>query len=325
MIYNQNRISVQMLPNQHGPMLYYQKYEARGKPMPCCIVLGGDPLISLAASTRYPAGVSEVDIAGALRREPVTIVQAKTVDLMVPATAEMVIEGMVYPNDRLDEGPFEEYHGQIPTPPLHQPAMRVTAITHRNNPIIPFSFSGAMKDDYACTSSVINSAELTWSLRDKGLLPVRGVYCPPEAIDHVCIISANMIYSNFSRQLSSAIFSERFGMQYDKVIVCDREVDPANASEVWQAIFHKMNPHRGVRKIEAAPGHALQSYLNPRERKEGTGSAVYFDTTWPLDWDPETEVMKKCSFNTIYPKEVQEKVLARWMTEYGYDRTEWIE
>ena len=323
MVYSRNRVCVQMLPNQHGPMLYYQKYEARGKPMPFCIVLGGDPLITLAAATRYPAGMSEVDIAGALRREPVAMVQAKTVDLMVPTNAEMVIEGMVHPTERLDEGPFDEYHGQTTAPPLPQPVLRVTAITHRNNPIIPFTFSGTMKDDYACISSVISSAELTWSLRDKGLLPVRGAYCPPEAVDHVCIVSANMIYSNFPRQLSCAIFSERFGMHFDKVVVCDRDVDPANASEVWQAIFHKMNPYRGVRKIEAAPGHALQAYLDPRERKAGAGASVYLDTTWPLDWDAETEIMKKCSFSSIYPKEVQEKVLSRWMTDYGYARTEW--
>lgn len=320
-VHTRDMLGVKLIPGQHAAMLYYEKYEARDQSMPFCIAIGGDPLLTVAASIGAPAGVSECDIAGGLRREPVALVKAETVDLYVPAQAEVIIEGKVYPHERLEEGPFGEYHAYAQAP-LPAPVCRVTAITHRDNPIFPFSASGAPMDDYAATMSVVHSAELLHTLRDKDGWPVRAVFCPPEAIDHLLIVSCKMVLPNMSRLLAGAIWRTKIGMAYDKIIVCDDLVDPANREMVWWALSHKLHPHRGIRKF-AAPGHPLQPFLTPEERVKGVGAQVYFDCTFPLDWDPETELMKLASFKTIYPPEIQEKVLTRWGPEYGYDRDVW--
>jgi len=318
MVHNHDRLGINLLPGQHGAMLYYLKYEAKNRPMPFCIALGGHPLITIAAAIPLSAGTNEIEIAGGLRRVPMDLVKAETNDLYVPAQAEVIIEGEIIPHKRWDEGPFREYHLSRQGPRRPAPVARITAISYRHHPILPFSASGPPIDDYAAAASVFTSAELLAFLRDECGWPVRGVYCPPDCIDHLLIISATMMYSHFSRQLAGAVWGHKLTMHYDKVIVCDSDVDPANREEVLRSLAHKMHPHRGVRIFTHAP-----TTLQPYEKGPGPGAQVYFDCTWPVDWDPETEIMKQCSFDNIYPREVQEKVLRRWKTDYGYPKDDY--
>jgi len=323
LVHNSNRIGINLLPGQHGAMLYYLKYEARDQPMPFCLALGGDPLITIAASIPVPAGMNEIELAGGLRRTPIELVKAETNDLYVPAQAEIIIEGEILPHKYWDEGPFKEYHRSRSSSRMPAPVGKITAITYRDNPILPFSASGPPIDDYATVASVSTSAELLAFLRDECGWPVRGVYCPPDCIDHILIISATMMYSHFSRQLAGAVWGNKLGMHYDKIIVCDPDVDPVNREEVLRAIAHKMHPHRGIRVFT----HTVSALTSPRssssEKEPHSGAQVYFDCTWPVDWDPETEIMKQCSFDRIYPKEIQERVSQRWKTDYGYQRDDY--
>jgi UbiD family decarboxylase len=118
---------------QHGAM-HYEKYSRRGKPMPVAIVIGVAPAINFAAAAKTAYGVDELEIAGSLAGAPVEVVRARTVDLLVPATAECVIEGLVSPDEREIEGPFGEALGYVNWAAL-APVVNVTAITHRHSPI----------------------------------------------------------------------------------------------------------------------------------------------------------------------------------------------
>ena len=100
MVHDEKTLGWRATPYQHGPNIYYQKYESRGQPMPMAIAIGTDPLSSVAAATSFPAEITEAEAAGGLRGAPVELVKCETIALEVPATSEIVLEGMVYPGER---------------------------------------------------------------------------------------------------------------------------------------------------------------------------------------------------------------------------------
>src|SRR5260370_7573030 len=112
------------------------------KPMPGAVVIGGQPVIPLVSCIMLPPYVNEVEIAGALQGSPIPLVKCETVDLEVPASAEIVIEGEVLPHERRVEGPFGEYMGYEAGKASPKPILKIKAITYRNHPIFPFSYMG---------------------------------------------------------------------------------------------------------------------------------------------------------------------------------------
>ncbi len=113
---------------------HFLKYTARGEPMPVACVIGWDPIMPFLAGSPIPAGVCEWDVMGAYRDEPVELVRCETVDLEVPAGAEIVLEGFISddPSTWESEGPFGEYTGYVSDVPTPRPTMRLTCITHRS-------------------------------------------------------------------------------------------------------------------------------------------------------------------------------------------------
>jgi 4-hydroxy-3-polyprenylbenzoate decarboxylase len=119
-----------------GGYQHWRKYKERGEEMPCAIVLGCPPFVAFMGPQKLPLGMDELGVAGGLAGEPINMVKAVTVDLMVPAEAEIVIEGMIDPEFTEPEGPFGESHGHVALEEFNMP-MRITAITRKKNPIIP--------------------------------------------------------------------------------------------------------------------------------------------------------------------------------------------
>ncbi len=156
-----------------------QKYRALKKPMPVIVGIGGDPLFFLMGAARLPAFESEYDFAGAIRGEPVEVVKGETVDLPIPAGAEIVIEGEVDPDATKPEGPFGEYTGYysgIGTTPRN--FIKINCVTHRNNPIFWFTTVGRAVTDTHMTMALTYGATLWQELdshedpRNKGrILP----------------------------------------------------------------------------------------------------------------------------------------------------------
>ena len=124
---------------------------------------------------------------------------------------------------------------------------------------------------------------------------------------------------NIAQKVASRIWGSSVGTNLPYVIVCDEDVDVYNITEVLHALATKCHPYRGIQRLEHTTGTAWMPFLNPYERKHYQGAKAYFDCTWPLDWDPETEVPKKTSFRTQYPRELQDYVLKNWVN-YGFDK-----
>ena len=301
--------------DQHIGQHYYQKYEVRDKPMEFAVAIGTEPVSSILAATRVPAGVNEADVAGGLRGAPVELVKCESVDLYVPATSEIVIEGVVLPDERISEGPFGEYTGYLSRDNGPKPVFKVTAITHRNNPIQVHSCMGVPVDDSAVVTTVIRAASILQDLKGKGF-PVRMVYCPPEAVSHMAVVSTDVPFANFAKHLACAVWGSNSGRTVWYLIVVDKDIDPTKMDQVLWALTSRCHPHRGIFSMGSSWSIALPTFLSRFEREHGLGSQVLFDCTWPKEW-PKEEIPKTASFEEVWPKEIQEKVIKNW-ERYGF-------
>jgi len=142
MLHDDALASLLFLAGEQVPNRYYYEYEPRDEPMPVAVVIGAEPAVQCSTEMWIPTGRSEAAFAGGLKEDPVDLVPCETSDLFVPATAELVIEGRVLPNERLDEGPFGDYFGYMNGPRRSMPVLAVDAITHRPEPRVPFCVEG---------------------------------------------------------------------------------------------------------------------------------------------------------------------------------------
>jgi 4-hydroxy-3-polyprenylbenzoate decarboxylase len=302
-------------PQQHMGIHFYQKSEPRNRPLEFAVALGSEPITPLMGGVRLPAGVNEADIVGAVRREPLEVVKCETVDLEVPATAEIVIEGELVPKERREEGPFGEYTGYMGGMRAPRPVYRVKAVTHRTDPILPVCCEGVPITDSHTVTMITKTVELLDDLRQRGF-PIRMVWRPPEASGYVTVISTLVPYPNYPAYLANAVWGTKPGSSARFLIIVEEDVDPTDKDQVLWALATRCHPDRGIFKMPNAPGSALDPFLNPYERKHGLGAQVMFDCTWPKDW-PQEAIPIKASFQSLWPKEIQEKVLRHWR-DYGY-------
>lgn len=302
-----------VLPFSDMGKMFYGKYVPKNKPMPFATVIGCDPLSGIAASA--PSPIPEDQFAGMLMGEPVELVRCETCDLEVPAHAEIIIEGEVIPNMMIEEAPFGEYTGYRTSPREPRTVYRVKAITYRNNPIITVSNMGVPTDEGQLLRSFSLGLEMRKLLESQGI-PITGVYMLPESTHHLVVVGVKPAYSGIASQIASLCFGSKLSPWFQLLIVVDNETDIYNKDDVIHALSTKCHPIRGIHKFDNAPGTPLNPYASPEERKWSRGAKVLFDCTFPLDW-PKSDLPIKVDFNTVYPKEIQEKVLANWKN-YGY-------
>lgn len=299
-------------PFQHVGMIYYQKYEARNKPMPFSIFFGGCPSSAIVGSMGIPAGVSEAEIAGGLRRAPLSLVKCETNDLLVPATSEIVIEGHVRPYERWDEGPFGEATGYRASPRMPRPVFRVDCITHRNNPIMPISCPGVELDECEILFGVFSAtASAERELRASGL-PVRSVIAPPGLKFALLLISVEKGHPGIADQVVSVIRSSKMGVFFQYIMVTDEAVDITSLPETLHAVMTKAHPVRGVQVMELAPGHPLIPFSDLHDKMHSRGATLTLDGTSPPDQVSNGSAPKRVSYKESFPQEIRDRVAAKW-------------
>src|SRR5437879_7028081 len=156
-----------------GGYQHYLKHQKRGdKAMPCAIVLGCPPYVAFMGPQKLPVGVDEFTVAGGLAGSPINVVKAKTVDLLIPAESEVVIEGLIDTEYCEPEAPFGESHGHVALEEYNMP-MRVTAITHRRSPVIPSYISQVAPSESSVIKRVAYEPLFLAHLREA--LGIRGI------------------------------------------------------------------------------------------------------------------------------------------------------
>lgn len=313
-----NRRFIVGFPRFHSQlgMVLHQKYVPQRKPMPIALVLGADPLSHMVATTPYGIGMDEADYAGALARVPIELVKCLTSHLLVPAHAEIVIEGEILPDKTAVEGPFGEYPGYR-TEGLRMGVLcQVKAITHRHSPILTMISLGVPPDD----SSIAASLTAAWAMKRRLLrhqVPITDVYVPPQGVTHLIVVGVKKGGIKVAMHIRDVLTSRRADI--NKIIVVDEDVDIFNFDEVVHALATKCHPLRGMVVSEIEPGKAnpLTPCYTAEERRAHKGAVALWDCTWPPEWSRETDTPVKNSFNVMYPQKLKSKILRNWKN-YGF-------
>ena len=197
-----DKIGTQFIKGKHADIML-KKYQALKKPMPVASVIGGDPLLFILGAARLSAFVSEYDVAGAITGAPIEVVKGETVDLPIPAHAEIVIEGLVDAEKFLPEGPFGEYTGYysgVGTDPRN--FIDVQCVTFRNNPILWGTTVGRAVTDTHMTMALSYGSTLWQQLTAMKIPGIKSVYCPPEGSGRfLAIISLKQMYPGHADQV----------------------------------------------------------------------------------------------------------------------------
>ena len=223
---------------------HYFAAERRGERLPVAVALGGDPLLVYAATAPLPDEVDELLFAGFVRKRGVELVRAKTIDLEVPATAEIVLEGYVEPGERRREGPFGDHTGYYSLPDEF-PVFHLTAITHRRDPIYISTIVGPPPQEDAFLGKATERIFLP--LLRKQLPEIVDMNLPVESCFHnLVIVSIDKRYPGHARKVMSAFWGLGQLMFSKIILVVDRDVNVHDPREVlWKATNH-IDPRRDI-------------------------------------------------------------------------------
>jgi phenylphosphate carboxylase beta subunit len=307
---DRNHLGTQFIRGKHSDIML-KKYQAMGKPMPVCVVVGCDPLLFLMGAARLSAFESEYDFAGSIRGEAIEVVKAETNDLPVPATAEIVVEGEVNADKFMEEGPFGEYTGYysgVGTDPRNY--IDVKCITYRNNPVFWGTTVGRAVTDTHMTMALTYGATLWQQLVTMKIPGIKAVYCPPEGSGRfLAIISMKQMYPGHADQVLTAAISTEMGAYGLKtVIVVDEDIDPWDIPRVLYALSFRFQPNRS-QVIKRGRSTPLDPSL-PLNARHITGRLL-LDATIPYDW-------KEKPIPIELDSETVNKIKGRW-SELGLD------
>jgi UbiD family decarboxylase len=260
-----------------GIYAHWEKYKARGEPMPCCVVVGAPPVISYAAVQKMAENLDEIWVAGAIAGCPINVVRAKTVDLFVPAEAEIVIEGLISTEALEPEAPFGESHGYVNLQEYNA-FMDVTAITRRRCPILTSFISQVTPSE----SSVIRrvAMEPVFLNHLRSALAIRGVkrvamHEPLTSLYAVIAIqfARGTPETEIWRALYGASTLHRFAGKW--IVAVDEDIDPENADALFWAMSYRCQPQHDLQVVpHKDPGHGPRG---PRDN--GESAAVLINAT----------------------------------------------
>jgi len=290
-IHDKKTIGINIPPGMmNHAHIIHKGYIEKNMRMPVAVVMGDCPTLPIVSAANFPAGVNEVEYAGALRQAPFELVKAETNDLLVPAHAEIVIEGYIDPGELRDEGPFGEYTGYYAGGRHPKPVIHVTCITHRNDPILIGSQEGVPLVDDHYMAGISMSALARQVLLDTVKVPgVKKVFYHPEANWAFCVVSVEKAFDGHANTIAQAIWSSRCGSSVgfaDFIVVVDHDIDPSNLTQVLWALAGRCNP---IEDMQFVRNKGFANFLDPKipladRKKLISSSGVVIDAAWKYEW-----------------------------------------
>lgn len=299
-----NRLIMRWLSHRGGALDFKEWQAAHpGEPFPVAVALGADPATILGAVTPVPDSLSEYAFAGLLRGSKTEVAKAKLSDLSVPASAEIVLEGFIYPDDMAPEGPFGDhtgYYNEVDSFPV----FTVECITQRKNAIYHSTYTGRPPDEPAILGLALN--EVFVPLLQKQFPEIVDFYLPPEGCSYrLAVVTMKKQYPGHAKRVMMGVWSYLRQFMYTKfVIVLDDDVSARNWEDVIWAMTTRMDPARDITLVENTP----IDYLDFASPISGLGSKMGLDATnkWPGETDREWGIPIEMDAS------IKEKVDAKW-------------
>ncbi|MDY6974507.1 MAG: UbiD family decarboxylase, partial [Thermodesulfobacteriota bacterium] len=299
MIADRNKIGVLLALTQHWGH-HFKKYRDRGEEMPVSVVYGWDPaLLMLAGAPLIHTAHSEYEYVSSLRQQECELVKCETNDLLVPASAEIVIEGFISPDpsDYVNEGPFGEYPGYFGGLASPKPAIKVSCITHRDDPYFRGSVEGASPHTWSEGTWYVASffSAVAWNLLETvGVPGVLDVWTNNVTNSTILKVRLKKAYRGHAKQVANALWGAGVANYAAKVvIVVDEDIDIHDSEAVEWAIAYRMNAD--MDQLLVFPG-TFGSMLDPsvplNERNamkygQGKWARVLVDAT--INWELEPQ------------------------------------
>ena len=303
-VIGRNRAIMRWLAHRGGALDFRDWQQAKpGQPFPVAVALGADPATILGAVTPVPDTLSEYAFAGLLRGSRTELAQCLGNGLQVPASAEFVLEGVIYPEDTAPEGPFGDHTGYYNEVDRF-PVFTIERITHRRNPIYHSTYTGRPPDEPAILGVALN--EVFVPILQKQFPEIIDFYLPPEGCSYrLAVVSMKKQYPGHAKRIMLGVWSFLRQFMYTKfVIVVDEDVNTRDWRDVVWAMTTRMDPARDTVMVENTP----IDYLDFASPVAGLGSKIGFDAT--NKWPGETQ--REWGRPIRMSEEVQQRVDALW-------------
>ena len=303
-VIEKNKVIMRWLAHRGGALDFREWQKANpGKPFPVAVALGADPATILGAVTPVPDTLSEYAFAGLLRGDKTEVVKCRLSDLQVPASAEIVLEGFIYPGETAPEGPFGDHTGYY-NEVEEFPVFTIECITQRGNPIYHSTYTGRPPDEPAILGVALN--EVFVPILQKQFPEIVDFYLPPEGCSYrMAVVSMKKQYPGHAKRVMFGVWSFLRQFMYTKfVIVTDDDVNVRDWNDVIWAITTRVDPARDVTLIENTP----IDYLDFASPVSGLGSKMGLDATnkWP------GETSREWGTPIAMSAEIKEKVDRVW-------------
>ena len=270
-----NKVIMRWLSHRGGALDHREWLQSHAdEPFPVTVTIGCDPATILAAVTPIPDSLSEYAFAGLLRGKKTELAKSLLSDLQIPARAEIVLEGFIYPDEMAEEGPFGDhtgYYNEVESFPV----FTIEAITMRNDPIYHSTYTGRPPDEPAILGLALN--EVFVPILQKQFPEIVDFYLPPEGCSYrMAIVSIKKQYPGHAKRVMMGVWSFLRQFMYTKfIIVVDDDVDTRNWEDVIWAITTRVDPARDTTLIE----HTPIDYLDFASPVSGLGSKMGLDAT----------------------------------------------
>ena len=309
---------------------HFDQYRRMDEPLPVAIAYGWHDAMPFCAGSPFPRHVCEWDMIGAITGKPVELVDCETVPLQVPATAEIVVEGYIDPDPKTfkEEGPFADYPAYWGRPASPKPVLRVTCVTHRDDPVLPGALEGN-RPGFPSTDAPLCAyswSAIAWNmLEDAGVLGITDVWMVPVTTGTNIVVQIQKQYRGHARQVAHALWGTGAGHWFFKhVMVVEQDIDIRDPVALDWAYAFRVNAGRGDVWIDGpTTGSLLDPSTLPEDRdvmKYGSGkwSRVLIDATRSWEHEPTAHFDGKRfpPISKIDPK-LERKIAKRWK-EYGF-------
>ena len=303
-VIGKNKLIMRWLSHRGGALDFRDWQQAHpGEPFPIAVALGADPATILGAVTLVPDSLSEYAFAGLLRGEKTEVVNCLGSDLQVPASAEFILEGFIYPDEMADEGPFGDHTGYYNEVDQF-PVFTVERITHRKDPIYHSTYTGRPPDEPAILGVALN--EVFVPILQKQFPEITDFYLPPEGCSYrMAVVTMKKQYPGHAKRVMMGVWSFLRQFMYTKfVIVTDDDVNARDWNDVIWAITTRMDPKRDTVMIDNTP----IDYLDFASPVSGLGSKIGLDATNKFPGETNREWGEPIEMDTA----VKEKIDGLW-------------
>lgn len=302
-----NKLIMRWLSHRGGALDFAEWQQTHpNEKFPVCVAIGADPATILSAVTPVPDTLPEYAFAGLLRNSRTEVVKSLSNELDVPASAEIILEGYIDPNELAPEGPYGDHTGYYNEVEKFA-VFTVTHLTRRKDAIYHSTYTGRPPDEPAVMGLALN--EVFIPILQKQFPEIVDFYLPPEGCSYrIAIVTIKKQYPGHAKRVMMGVWSYLRQFMYTKfVIVCDDDINARDWKDVMWAISTRMDPHRDTTFIDNTP----IDYLDFASPVSGLGSKMGLDAT--NKWQGETQrewgkIIKKDTKIVAYIDEIWDKL-----------------